>query len=263
MTNAEYHETPAVSKSDLDLISRSPMHYKLAKQSPKEQTPSMLLGSVVHKLVLEPESFDAEYIAAPECDRRTKAGKEAWAEFMEKCTAEQTVIDAATLSIAQEIAEAVRKHPLAAKLLQGGKAETSHFWNDDNGIECKCRPDYLREDIRTVVDLKTTQNSSPEEFMKSAYNFRYHVQAAWYLDGLRRLGFDVEHFMFIAVETKPPYPVVVYNADELMMQLGRAAYKEDMETYRTCLTTGNWYAYEEKPEVHSLSIPDWVARKYF
>lgn len=262
MTNAEYHATPAISKSDLDLIAKSPMHYKLAKEQGREQTPSMLLGSVVHKLVLEPDSFSDEYVEAPECDKRTKAGKEAWAEFMEELTEQQTIVDAATMALAREITESVRKHPVAAKLLQGGDAETSHFWVTD-GIECKCRPDYLRSDIKTVVDLKTTQNSSPEEFLKSAYNYRYHVQAAWYLDGLRNKGIEVENFIFIAVETKAPYPVVVYTADSLMLQLGRLTYNEDFAVYKKCLETDNWYAYEEKPEVHSLSIPDWVARKYF
>lgn len=83
MTNSEYHANKAVSKSDLDLINRSPLHYINAVKNPKEQTESMLFGSVVHKLVLEPETFAAEYIAAPKCDRRTKEGKARWQEFID------------------------------------------------------------------------------------------------------------------------------------------------------------------------------------
>ena len=64
MTNTEYHAHKAVSKSDLDLIHRSPLHYRSAKEMPREQTETLLLGSVVHKLVLEPEDFDNEYAVA-------------------------------------------------------------------------------------------------------------------------------------------------------------------------------------------------------
>lgn len=75
MTNAEYHADPAISKSDLDLINRSPSYYKYVKGNPRVQTAAMLLGSAVHKLVLEPEDFGEEYAVAPLADRRTKPAK--------------------------------------------------------------------------------------------------------------------------------------------------------------------------------------------
>ena len=112
MTNAEYHSHPAVSKSDLDLISRSPLHFKTAKETPKVQTESMLLGSLVHKLVLEPDDFDNEYIVAPVCDRRTKQGKEIWNDFMES-SAGMSVITEGLKSKAESIADAVLKDAAA------------------------------------------------------------------------------------------------------------------------------------------------------
>lgn len=261
MTNSDYHAAKAISKSDLDLIARSPLHYVTAKETSREQTPAMLLGSVTHKLVLEPEKFDEEYIIAPVMDRRTKAGKAAWEQFSAELK-DRTAIDAEIYNTAKTIADNVLSHPVARRLLHGGQAELSYFWERD-GIECKCRPDYLRTDIKTVVDFKTTQCSAPEDFTKSAFNFRYHVQAAWYLDGLKSCGVDVEHFIFIAVETKPPYTVMCYAADDLMIQLGRMTASADFETYKNAVVTENWHGYEEIPEIHSLSLPDWVARKYF
>ena len=261
MSNSDYHAEPAISKSDLDLIAQSPLHYATAKAVPREQTPAMLLGSVTHKLVLEPEEFGDEYAVAPVVNKRTKLGKEAWAQFCAEACG-KAVIDAELYSTAKVIADNVRRHPVASKLLQGGQAELSYFWERD-GIRCKCRPDYLRTDIKTAVDFKTTQCSAPDKFTKSAYDYRYHVQAAWYLDGLRACGVDVEHFIFIAVETKEPYTVMCYAADDLMIQLGRMTASADFETYKNAVVTENWHGYEEIPEIHSLSLPDWVARKYF
>lgn len=68
--------------SDLDLINRSPAYYRYVKENPKEQTLAMLLGSVFHKLVPEPETFTAEYAVCPAVDRRTKAGKEVYQAFV-------------------------------------------------------------------------------------------------------------------------------------------------------------------------------------
>lgn len=260
MTNAEYHASGAVSKSILDMIHKSPAYYKHCMENPREQTEAMLLGSVVHKLVLEPAEFTGEYAIAPECDRRTKDGKAAYNAFIEALGAGLTAVPAATYETAKAMAEAVRAHPIASMLLQDGNAEQSFFWERD-GIKCSCRPDWLRDD-GLVVDLKTTKNSSSDEFKRSAYNFRYYVQAWWYLDGLLRCGITAEKFIFIAVESAPPYHVCVYAADDMFVKLGKIEAMEDFETYRRCTESGEWYGYEKHPAVHDLSLPEYVAKRF-
>ena len=258
MTNAEYHQHPAISKSDLDLIQRSPAYYRYCKAHEKTQTPAMLLGSVVHKLILESADFDTEFVVAPSCDKRTKAGKEMWAEFEMKAQG-LTVITQDMSEQAKVMADAVKQHPIAGKLLQNGQAEQSFFW-DEQEISCKCRPDYLRHD-GIVLDLKTTLNASPEFFTKHSYDFRYHVQAWWYLHGLQQNGIDAQDFVFIAVEKEPPYSVCVFAADDMMFQLGEQEARKNLAVYKDCTQSGIWYDYEKMPEIHNLSLPDWVVRR--
>lgn len=259
MTNAEYHASGAVSKSTLDMVHRSPAHYKYCKDNPREQTESMLLGSVVHKLVLEPSTFAAEYAVAPECDKRTKEGKAAWAEFQNALGDGVQAITAPMYERALLMRDAVQSHTIAARLLTDGKAEESFFWEQE-GIKCSCRPDWLRNN-GLCVDLKTTQNASPDAFTRDAYNYRYYVQAWWYINGLKQCGVDAHDFVFIAVESNPPYSVCVYAADELYYKLGETEAMEDFRTYKECLESGNWYGYDKSPEVHSLSLPDYIARR--
>lgn len=82
MENADYHAHPAISKSHLDLIARSPLHYWARyidpNRVPTEPTDAMRLGTAVHTLTLEADQFEARYAVAPAVDRRYKAGKEAW-----------------------------------------------------------------------------------------------------------------------------------------------------------------------------------------
>lgn len=259
MTNAEYHASGAVSKSILDMIHRSPAYYKYCSENPREQTESMLLGSVVHKLILEPADFTAEFAVCPECDRRTKDGKAAYNAFLDALGDGLTAVPAATYETAMAMTEAVRTHPIACKLLSGGKAEQSFFWEQD-GIKCSCRPDWLRDD-GLIVDLKTAKNASPDAFQRDAFNFRYYVQAWWYLNGLRQCGIKADEFLFIAVESAPPHTVCVFAADDLYYKLGEQEAMEDFRVYKECLETGNWYGYEKSPEIHSLTLPDYIARR--
>ncbi len=66
MENADYHAHPAISKSHLDLIARSPLHYWARYIDPKrvipEPTPAMRIGSAVHTHVLELHNWDTDYI---------------------------------------------------------------------------------------------------------------------------------------------------------------------------------------------------------
>lgn len=259
MTNAEYHAHHAISKSDLDAVHRSPMHYLYRREHPQQQTtPALLAGSVIHKMVLEPETFAEEYIEAPAIDRRTKAGKEEYAAF-EQEAAGKIIVPKDMITLSVNIAEAVSHHKTARALLSGGKAETSHFWTDiRTGLECKCRPDYLRSGF--CVDLKTTQNASPEAFEKAAYNYRYYVQAHWYLHGLKQCDIsDAEDFVFIAVEKEPPYAVAVYFADDLMLSLGEMEARSDLDLLSACIHTGSYHGYEEN--IQPLSLPKWAARE--
>lgn len=260
MTNSEYHAAEGISKSDLDLIHLSPAHYK-ARKGNQAQTTAMLIGSALHKLVLEPDDFGSEFITAPECDRRTKEGKAVYAEFLER-SAGKSLLTAQQMTELTAVSSAVRNDPLAGKLLKSGKAETSYFWHDEvNGLLCKCRPDYLKG--RYCIDLKTTQSARPEDFMKSAYNFRYHVQAYWYLQGLKACGADAEEFIFIAVEKDPPYAVCVYAAGEDFLRLGEKEAEKDLETFCRCLETGNWHGYDEEPTVHTLELPAWARKEAY
>lgn len=258
MTNAEYHADTAISKSDLDLIHRSILHWKTAKEQPREQTPSLLLGSVTHKLVLEPDTFGNEFILAPHVDKRTKDGKAEWAAFEAQAT-NKTIITDDVYAQAKAIADSVLSDQTASQLFKDGKAEQSYFW-EENGVICKCRPDYLRND-GYVIDFKTTQNATVDEFTKSAYNYRYYVQAWWYMHGLARCGVDVKGFIFVAAEKEAPYAVNTFAADDLMFKLGEREALADFEKYKKFTETNNCFGYDEEPIIHSLSLPDWVIRK--
>jgi exodeoxyribonuclease VIII len=262
MENADYHAHPAISKSHLDLIARSPLHYWARYIDPKrvipEPTPAMRIGSAVHTHVLELHKWDAEYTVAPDgLDRRYKAGKEAWAAFEAEANG-RTVLSREDADLVMHMGRAVHSHPAAALLLgMAGEAETTHMWTEPTtGLQCKCRPDWLTKD-GIVVDLKTTEDASPREFRRSIAKWRYHCQAGWYTAGLEAAtGKRPSGFIFIAVEKKPPFAVGVYAADEQMIERGYDTAMRDLQTLAECKASGRWPAYSDR--IEPISLPAWM-----
>lgn len=181
----------------------------------------------------------------------------------------KTILTGAQFEQVCSMAEAVKAHPVAGKLmrLEAGLIENSVYWVDEaTGELCRCRPDKWLPKSRIVIDLKSTTDASPEGFAKSILNWRYHAQAPFYLDGcseaIRQSGSDIPEpttFVFVAVEKKPPYAVGVYAIGKASIEVGRAEYLNDLAAYAECKRSGIWPGY--CTEVESIELPAWAMRR--
>lgn len=263
ISNADYHGGAGISKSGLDVLARSPLHFWAKYLDPdrerNEPTAAMKLGTAIHTAVLEPGEFGRRYHVAPEVDRRTKDGKAEWQLALDKAEAAGAeLIPMDDAQICMRIAEQVRSHPTARQVFGHGEAELSCYWTDsETGVLCKCRPDWLA--LPLVVDLKSTDDASPEGFMRSAWNYRYWVQAAWYVDGIEQAtGQRVDAFVFGAFEKSAPYACKFYFADQPMLEMGRAEYRRLLRIYADCLAADRWPGYPT--DVSALGVPAWATK---
>lgn len=263
ISNKAYHDnTSRISKSGLDIIAKSPQHYWSAyldpKREPRKETPALLLGRVVHLAILEPQLLREEFAIDPGFNMRTNQGKAAHQDWLTQIGPSKSVIDLETYNIAMRMREAVHAHPAAAELLRSGFAEQTWYWTDQaTGAPCKCRTDFMNRD-RFVVDIKTTEDASPEAFGRSAAKYRYHVQGAYYTDGLVNNGYTPNGFVFIAVEKAPPYAVAVYYLDEIAADVGRQLYTRDLSVYALCKESGHWPGYGT--EITALQLPSYALK---
>ncbi len=246
---ADYHAHPAVSKSVLDKIAKSPLHARAYLDGERDEpTPAMNFGTALHACALEPELFNDTY-AVFEGDRRTKDGK---ARYEAIQASGATIISAADFDAITAMVEQIRHHPVAAALLQDGIAEASVFWkHPPTGLECKCRPDWWNREAGMVVDLKTTEDASPAGFARSVAAYRYHVQAAHY-----SIGTKASRFVFIAIEKKAPYAVAVYELDNEAMALGHKLRDRDLEVFSSCQEFNAWPGYPA--EIQTITMPKWA-----
>jgi hypothetical protein len=91
---------------------------------------------------------------------------------------------------------------------EGGNAD--HLEDHELGD----RPAHRRDDHHRRgehEDEKTTQDVRPAAFARTRRRFGYDLQAAHYIDAVRRLTGRTPAFAYIAIEPRPPYYVWVYE----------------------------------------------------
>lgn len=257
MTNKDYHAHPALSKTQLDWLNQSPAHYQCYLKEPPQATPAMVKGAAFHTAVLQPDQWGKQY----KVYGGRKYGKQ-WDEFKANCGPDQEVITRDDEIAIAGMVKAVRQHPAAALILdQAGLVEASVF-ADFGGIKVKARPDLWVDSL--VVDLKSTVSAAPDDFKKSIFNYRYHVQGSFYLDVIAKAtGEDPDlakrQFVLVAVEKEPPYAVAVYRLTPEVIEAGREAYWRNLETYRRCMETGLWPAYSDY--IEDIGLPLWARKQ--
>jgi exodeoxyribonuclease VIII len=261
-----YHNSPGISNSDMSLFARSAAHYQEIKLGNirRERTTAMMLGSAVHTHVLEPEKFDSQYVVAPAFgDQRKKENKAAKESFID-LNAGKEIITQSQMDMCRGIAKKVHNYKtpdgfkyIKDELLSEGHTELSFFWKDkQTNLQCRGRADYIKNN-GVIVDLKTTKSAKPRDFQKSIVNFRYYVQAAYYLDAVSLItGEKYNDFAFIAVEKEPPYEVCVYWASEDMIAEGRREYRRCLNELESCLTKREFPGYQTEPE--QIGMPSWA-----
>ncbi|MEW8025508.1 MAG: PD-(D/E)XK nuclease-like domain-containing protein [Candidatus Thiodiazotropha endolucinida] len=292
ISNAEYHGGPGISKSGLDLINQSPLHYITNKRHPpmtelarNRRAGCLKFGSGLHALVLEPDVFEKEFVLLPTnaplrpTDRQINAKKQSESTlisiaFWEKWDDENGHKTAISNKPGDDpfwkpgdwdqlhyMRDAILEHPYASILLDPdqGKAEQSVYWIDERTKKlCKCRPDFINDAHNVAVDLKSTNDASYTDFAKSSAKFRYHVQDPFYRDGLSKIGHPVRAFIFVAVEKQPPWGIGIYKLSPEERRIGRIEYQRNLDIYAECHQADEWPCY---PTIlRDLVLPHWGLR---
>ena len=249
---------PSLSSTGARRILQSPSLYRHEADHPETATDAMDIGSVAHKRILGVGS-DVRIVDAR--DWRTKAAQTARNEGRADGL---VVVHRGQLRGTGAMARAVRRHSLAARILDGAAKEVSGWWVDpETGVCCRMRIDALHP--RAVVDVKTTA-VTPDEWVRiHVARYGYHIQAAWYLDGHEAITGQRLPFLWVLVRSAPPHDVWVVDLADVDINLGRERAREARALYAECASLDDWpeagRAPGEQPDVLHLSLPGWMHRE--
>lgn len=214
------------------------------------------IGSAAHELILQ---SGVELVEVQHTSWRTNDAK---AQLADARTRGAVALLSNEMRQVEAMAAAVRAHPLAGALFATGTGipEQSVFWVDERtGQWCRAMLDWFPVydfERPVAVDVKTTDNASPESIRKSVANYGYHQQAAWYLDACESAGHEDAAFLFCFVAKSPPYLVSVVQLDDEALAEGRALNRQALDIWRDCREADVWPGYTD--DIETISLPRWA-----
>lgn len=266
-SNADYHKGEGLSSTGLKKILKSPAHFLADKLNPPDPKPEMIRGSIVHSLILEPETFQNEYFVGTGFSDR--GATKAYVKLCEENPG-KIVINEKELENANKIVATFGKHveqnPLLQKFMTGVK-EMSFYWEHKNGVLCKARPDILNPD-GVIVDIKTAYDGSLNGFTKALGDREYHISGAHYIEGVTQACKQAPNpfikvmptkFTMVVIETSEPYPVSIYTLSPMALRMGANQAEEAIEKYAEAVATDTWPGYSQ--EEIEIDMPNYYMYK--
>ena len=251
MKDEEYFALRRLSPSGAKVLLRSPAAFEYERFNPREPTAELKFGKLVHCLCLEPNEVDVRYALAPDVDRRTTAGKEAFTRWAH-ANAGKEAVSADDWDRAHRIRDAVMTE--AGHMLTGGEAEKAYLWERD-GVLLKSKLDYVGA---SIVDIKTTSAEDEDALTRAAWTYGYHISAAAYQEAVQAVEGRKLDKWFIFVTKQAPHQVVVLKAGQEFIDRGRAKWDSAVRLYQACDEFGHWPGLASRFESNELKPPRWA-----
>jgi len=258
MSDAEYHAHPAWSASRLKGALTGTMldywsKYEDPCRVPFVPNESMKRGSLVDAFITETEAFWDRYFLIDDVDRRTKAGKEAWADAESKAGGREIIRQEDMRTVYAITARLTSDPDIGPILMQRRRSQDPHFWVDACDRECRYKPDLEPED-GSLWDLKLTRSAHPRRFAAQAYSLGYDVQLAHYREGfIHRYGKEPTRIGIIAYEWNAPHNCSLLVADEDLLDCGAKRRDDAFHLIEDCRERDCWPSYGQS----TLQLPSY------
>lgn len=230
-----------LSFSSLKAFKNSPADFIDYAFREKKQTDAMLLGTLIHCLVLEPDQFEGRYTVMDDLDvvaeigggnpRATNKYKEWKADFIFKNSGKE-IIGYKMSEQAKIIAGNVLHNKAAKKILSlCTRREQKIEWQYKN-FGFRGYYDGGGEKIR--ADIKKVPDASPRAAQQTIIKMWYHGQAAMYLtaEGV------MLPFYIICCDAKGG--VSVHKLDKSLIEQGLEDYSNLVDKFNECLLKENF-----------------------
>jgi len=253
----DYHSRPELSQSNLKFLLESEKAFIENLNNPKPPTKEMEFGTMVHKYLLEFDTFDSEYCIIPTKPDNAKGNAKrdsaeylAYQNWIESIPALNDRIEVTESDI--EMLKAMKlnfEQQLANEKLTLGKSEVKIFWSEYSGldkIDCRGMIDNLafnKNNELVAIDIKTTASLNAKELYYTCKRFRYDIQQAFYERGLKEMAIDVKGFKFFFIEKKAPYDCRIVTLGFDTINEAQLTIDDLLETY-TNLDKNNPKGYE-------------------
>lgn len=253
ISNEDYHAGPGLSSSGVKKLLDSPAHFKI----PTPKTDAMAFGTALHMAILEAPAFDLRVTVFDGASRQSKA----WETFEAKALSEGKVpVITKEMVIIDGLRNSFSKSATWASLSRGAEHELAAFVQTEGEAARKAMADCISSD-GIITDIKTTSCTDLDGFVRSIYDFGYHISGAYYLDTWSAaLAVKLNTFVLVAAEKAPPYGLRFVPLSERMIEIGREECQRAQAIYETCIDSDSWECYPDRFE--EVEFPPYILARY-
>lgn len=252
----DYHNSEGLSKSGIAKLLKSPRHYWHEYLNPnkptKKRSDDFIIGDMLHTKLLEPEKLEERFCLAPLTDRRTKQGKQDYAQFLIESEGKTPC----TMEMSYQVncmEQSARSNKEFMSLVEDSFYEHSMYAIDpETGVSIKSRPDIIGKGY--IADIKTSRDISKESFTRDTLKFGYDMQfSIAQLCYFLIHGEMIKNFFILAIEKEEPFLTNVYLLSDEFIHYGRKKMIDGLKIYKDCVEKNKW---ESEPE--TLFLPSWI-----
>jgi len=274
ITFEEYRKMDGLNCSKLKPYLKSSSHgYWHENNRTFKESQAMNIGTLVHAYVLEggekaKAMIDEKFIydGFPVNEKTGKPFGETskkYIDWLETIPEGKSVIFPDVLdNTVVSVYRAVGNHKPSVKLLKECvNRETAITWTcERTGVLCKALVDFYGNG--KAGDLKTFgREMTLTAIEREMYDRQYHMQFAFYTDGLIANGIPVDEFNVIIASTINEYDVGCFSIDEGTIHQGREDYITSIHNYNMALETKT-KSEGQFPDKFEIGIPNWARSEY-
>lgn len=310
LSNQQYHrgeeERQYLSSSQLKWYSVSPRYAKYQLDNPTEdKSDALRFGSLFHDLMASyAEHYDDEFAAikqweqgiaifGPPVNKSTNKPygatsnlyKEAYAAFLQ-ANEGKMIVSREEADLAYNMANSLIRDSGATseqvrKLLKWAKAtEVSYFYETEDGIKLKVRPDLLTRN--KIVDWKTCSLDSLDEdsIARQIIKYRYDVSLSMYQWTIFQIEKKWYTPILVFVQKQEPFDCVMCDISEWCYQYfpdddfvkpgcGALEFRKLLDLHTECVKNNEWLGAETSIEadgntrIMKPKIPAYFGMKYY
>lgn len=258
---ADYHADPALSSGYARmLLNQSPMHVRHAIDNRvNTSTPAMQIGTLFHGMVLGRGDTPALYPA--DCYKSDGGlNPKPAAAFRDSLPADKIAVKLSDMANLTGMTQAATAALASIGIAIDPDHSEQQIYTTLEGCPVRAMYDYIPDDPSLpIIDLKKTQDASPEAVAKSMQKYGYDFQREWYGDIYRNeTGHDRE-FLFLFVEETPPHAYLFATPDFMTREINSMRCRRARNIWSNCLATGKWPGYNAG--VMQYTMPAWQVTK--
>lgn len=306
LSNEDYHNGEGyrdyISSTSLKHYQKSPRFFKFMQDNPQPQTEAMRFGSLFHDLMecmakangdwdLGFRWWDDKYVLVkplvnPKTNLPYGTTTQAYKKYMDELREKhptRELIDTESYDILCAMSRALVNSDSSTseqvrKLLKWGKPEVSVFYETEDGIKLKVRPDLLTP--KKIVDWKTFAGDdlTEESINRVILKYGYHISAAQYQYVYHKATGKWVAFYLVFIQKQPPYDCVMvdmaaygyrYIKEWDMVQTGPGAveFQRLLDLHTKCIKSGEYPGAEtfipgDKYRILEIEPPRYYANRF-